>query len=557
MRNKKMVKSLKLSVAIFHGSFFRRVFFCTTLLFFLALPTFSPNTNICLAATNISITEQYYQWLEMGDAAIPELKEALKSDNWRMRTHALLAMGKTGDNSLTPLLIDHLQNDNNQAVKNCAVLALGYLKESSAVQILLDLLNQYQESVKGKILPEQRVIVKSLGMIGDSAAVKPLFDLLVSTRNDQLRLEITEALITINDPVVSEMILTHKPDPKRFPYTHAAKILGEIPVDGAEDYLIKSLGNNRMTIKNSAVISLGKIKSQKSVPLLLALLKEDDSHLQSNISKSLINIDAPSAVIPLCNLLSNPNSKTAMISGRILANMSNNNIAEEVYIRFKKDHSINAPAAVVLGHKQYKKSIPEIRLRLRDEKETGQEEMTEALGLLEDRESIPLLMKIATRKSRNGSFGAIWALGHLKSEEAIPLLLKIIKKQDRHLTGPAVFALGEIGDPATVKPLINLYYESGFQYQMQVSLALAQIGGPEVAEILKTNMESDNPKRQKMAGYMLLKSRDTSLVPYAISLLRHPDASIRRYAMGGLKNITGQNFETTPEWEVWYQKQNQ
>ena len=125
-----------------------------------------------------------------------------------------------------------------------------------------------------------------------------------------------------------------------------------------------------------------------------------------------------------------------------------------------------------------------------------------------------------------------------------------------HLTGPAVFALGEIGKPSTVKPIIDLYYESGFQYQMQVSLALAQIGGPEVAEILKTNMESGHPKRQQMAGYMLLKSRDVSLVPYAIPLLYNQDESIRRYALGGLKNITGQNFETTPEWDRWYRKQN-
>jgi hypothetical protein len=54
-----------------------------------------------------------------------------------------------------------------------------------------------------------------------------------------------------------------------------------------------------------------------------------------------------------------------------------------------------------------------------------------------------------------------------------------------------------------------------------------------------------------MAGYMLLKSRDPSLIPYAITLLDHPNESIRRYALGGLKNITGKHFETKTEWVAW------
>jgi HEAT repeat protein len=208
-----------------------------------------------------------------------------------------------------------------------------------------------------------------------------------------------------------------------------------------------------------------------------------------------------------------------------------------------------------LGQKKFKNAIPELRSRLKDTSESGHDGMAEALGWLDDRESIPLLMEVAARKNKQGSAGAIWSLGYLNADEAIPQMVNILKKQDRQLTAPAIFALGEIGNPTTVKPLINLYYESGFQYQMQIALSLAQIGGPEVAEILKTNMESGNPKREKMAGYILLKSQDLSLAPYAITLLDHPDETIRRYALGGLKNISGQDFNTIDEWKAWEKHQ--
>jgi len=102
------------------------------------------NTNTAPAAT--PIIEQYYQWVELGKSAVPELKEAIKNNNWRVRTHALLAMGKTGDQSLTPLILDRLENDANSAVKNCAVTALGDLKATSAVPPLLGLLEQTQKN---------------------------------------------------------------------------------------------------------------------------------------------------------------------------------------------------------------------------------------------------------------------------------------------------------------------------------------------------------------------------------------------------------------------------
>jgi HEAT repeat protein len=509
------------------------------------------------------IIEHYYQWIDMGEAAIPELKQAIKSDNWRMRTHALLAMGKTGNQALTPLVLDRLNNDDNTAVKNCAVMALGDLKETSAVPVLIELLTTGHTTAQKKPRPQQRAVIQSLGKIGDPRAIAPLFDLLLSTKTEQSRIEIANALIAINDPGISQLILAKtsgsKSDPKfnleKFPYVQAAQITGALPVDGAEDFLIGLMKDKPLPIKNAAIFSLGSIQSEKSVPILLPLLETDNTLMQSNISKALISVDSPSAITPLCNLLSSPDQNTAMTAAQILTRMTDTTISQKVYDRFKKDHTVNAPAAFVLGQKKFQKAIPELRARLKDTGENGHDEMAEALGWLDDRESIPLLMEVAARNNKQGSAGAIWSLGYLKADEAIGLMVSILKKQDRQLTVPAIFALGEIGNPSTVKPLINLYYESGFQYQMQIALSLAQIGGPEVAEILKTNMESGNPKREKMAGYMLLKSRDPSLAPYAITLLAHPDETIRRYVLGGLKNISGQDFNTIEEWKVWEKQQ--
>ncbi len=495
--------------------------------------------------------DQYYRWVEMGPAAIPEIKSALETPDWRMRPHALLAVGRIGDGSLAPLALDSLKNDGHPAVKNCAVMALGDLKEKSAVPVLIRLIGEDPETAGIRPRPQERVVVQALGKIGDSRAVRPLFNLLLASRNQQLRIEITEALIAIGDPEISRLLQGEKPGPDPFPHVEAARIIGALPVDGSEAFLLKLLENDALPVKNAAILSIGKIRSEKSVPALLTLLKTGNSGLLPNLSRALIAIDSGTAVPDLCGLMGSADPALADSAALILSRMTDREIPGGILTLLEKNHAINGPAAFVLGQKKWMDAAPLIQSRLADENEPGQDRMAEALGWMEDYNSIPLLMNVASRKSKKGSGAAIWALGQLRAGQAIPLLRDILKRQDRQLTGPALLALGEIGDPGTVKPIIDLYYESGFQYQLQVALALARIGGPEVAEILKTNMESENPKRRKMAGFMLMKSRDPALVPYAISLLDHPEETIQRYALAGLRNITGENFESPAEWESW------
>lgn len=527
-------------------------------LMMLPFPVFSENAENAPSSTTdpgeIPALDHYYRWLKMGKSAIPELKEALHSADWRMRSHAALAMGQTGDASLTSLLMERLMSDPQQAVKNCAVVALGDLKATSAVPVLMNLLQGQAPSDFIPPLPRQRVVAQALGNIGDARALSPLFHLLLETPNEQLRIELAKALIRIQDPTISRWLQQPPANPERFPYVQAAQIVSELPVEGAEAFLLKLLKDRRLNVKNAAIIGLGKIRSQKSVPALLGLLKTGDARLLSNLTQSLTDINAASAVDPLCSLLDHPNADVAQAAASVLGGMTDTRIPQKVQDALTANHQANGPAAVVLGRKQWKNALPLLRERAKNEREPGQDQLCEALGWLEDRESIPLLMEVVGRESRRGSVSAIWALGHLKAKTAIPKLLAIIKLQDRTLTGPAVMALGEIGDPATVKPIINLFYESGFQYQLQIALALAQIGGPEAAEILKTNMESDEPKRWKMAGTMLMKSRDKSLIPYAVSLLRHPEPTVQRQALAALKNMTGLSYDAIEDWEAWAAK---
>jgi|GEM_PF-2041869 len=518
-----------------------------SLFLLLLLPGFAAAGESSLAQD--TMLSQYYQWLEKGEAALPEILVAAKGAEWRMRTHGLLALGKLGNHSHIPLILDRLENDPNPAVKNCAVIALGDLNAASALPSLLNAIDHNTKSPKNGVFPQQRLVVQSLGKIEDRRAVSPLCRFLLSERDEQIRIEVRKALIAIGDPAASRILLDAAKNAS-YPYVQAAEIQGALPIDGSEVFLIDLLGNHRIPVRNAAAVALANAGRETAVAPLLIAFKTADPHLRENIGAALAAIDSPSAVIPLCGYLDG-DPQAAMAAADVLARLSTETAATEVFARFKTNHRINAPAAYVLGRKHFQPALPDLRSRLENAAEPGPDEMAEALGLLDDRESIPLLMAVARRENRHGSAGAIWALGRLKAEPALPMLIEMLARRDRQLTAPLIDALGQIGDARAVPPLIDLYYGSGLQYQMQIGLALAGIGGPEVVEFVKAGIDSGDARRQKMAGYIMLKSGDKVFIPHAIQLLDHPDESIRRYAVGALRNITGLAHDTVAEWRNW------
>ncbi|NOY69402.1 MAG: HEAT repeat domain-containing protein [Deltaproteobacteria bacterium] len=519
----------------------------------LSVPAFSDSQAVPARAADTMMT-QYFKWVEMGAAALPEIKSAIAGDNWRMKTHALLAAGKIGDKSMVPQILDRLRHDTNRAVKNCAVKALGDLKAKQALPVLLEVLNPETPGVANEPVPDKKLIIGALGKIGDKQAVIPLCRLLFSSRNEEVKNTIAKAIIAIGDSRASLFILSaHRKDPglSGFPLMQAAAIIGRLPVKNGEDFLLTLVSDNPAPVRNAAADALSRAGTYKSIPTLVSSFATPDPFFRKKIGAALVAISAESSVSPMCDFLKNPDKPIAMDAADVLSRMNTDTIAEAVFSRLKEDPVYNAAAAYVLGAKAYDPAIPVLRTRLQMSGQPGRDEMAEALGRMKDRESIPLLISIAKQEVPDGPAGAVRALGEMKANQAMPVLFSLLEGRNPRLMDSVIFALGEIGDPAAARPLIDLYYESGLKYQFQVGLALAQIGGRNVAQFIKDNMESGNTKRRRMAGFMLLKSKDKTLIPYALSLLDDQDKSIRTCALGALKNMTGLSYDTPGKWKAW------
>ncbi len=495
------------------------------------------------------VQKEYLKWISMKEEAVPRLREAVKSDRWRMRSHALIAMGKTGDKSLAPVIMERLKEDENQAVRNCAVSALGDLKIRKSVPYLIELLKKDDSGVSRK------VIIQALGEIGDPAAIPVIYDIFLNSPKPIARETVT-SLIAIGDSSVSRRILKEREKIASAGLEgFATRILGKLPVPGAEEYLIGMLDDPSIQKRVAATVSLGEIKSKKATEEILPLIQTDHRLLQKQASSALISINDPRAVDPLIRNFSESDHSVAMTSAYVLSQMSAGAIEQKVFARFSKTGQVNGPAAYVLGRKKYRPSLPLIRSRLSDATQPGQRHLAEALGWMDDRQSIPLLMKAAQRDNIEGAIGSIWSLGQLKAREAVPMLLGMMKEDNRRLNAHIIPALGSIGDRRAVEEMINFFYETGDRYARPIGYALGKIGGPKVVTFIKDNMSSGDRTRILAAGSALIKMKERSLIPYAETLLDNRERVVRKYAILFLKRITGEQLNTKEEWKQWLSEQ--
>jgi HEAT repeat protein len=136
----------------------------------------------------------------LGQAAVPELIEALNDDDWQVRNQAAVALGAIGPEAkaAVPALIDVLQ-DEDKYFRSQGALALGKIgrEARAAVPALIEALEDHDEDVR-------REAAAALGRIGPEAsdAIAALVELLRDPRKP-VRKQAIQALEGIDPKAVA------------------------------------------------------------------------------------------------------------------------------------------------------------------------------------------------------------------------------------------------------------------------------------------------------------------------------------------------------------------
>ena len=202
---------------------------------------------------------------EIGDAALPSLLEALRHTDWLVRLHAVEALGKSRSRDAVEPLLWALFNDQDQAVREDVVRALGQLADGRATEFLVTAMRE----------PGLRPLaVEALGQIGDRRAVPVLIAIVEGSD----RPVVTRSVAGCGDNWDEEMETKGA----------AVRALGSLGDDAAIPTLLKALDHTvTRTDAAAALVQFGT----KVIPQLLTIMTQtSDDNVRFHVKDVLARV---------------------------------------------------------------------------------------------------------------------------------------------------------------------------------------------------------------------------------------------------------------------------
>ena len=372
---------------------------------------------------------------------------------------AIMDLGYDRSPEVYPILVGQL-NDPNPAIQHAAVISLGRLGRSEAIEELVK--PKTFRSPHGNI---RWAAVAAVGKLGDYRVI----DYLLKAVEDPEWIVRTQAVTELMGKV--REVIARKDIRLARILVHMLCLENEEIVDlaiegfqeiGSEilNLLHEALNNSSATIRANAARALGKLRSRLSTPCLLNILEDDDWRVRANAAEALGLIQDKVSIEPL---------------------------VQRIQDNVEKVQEQAVTAMIRYGNQA---TIPLLNALARERNKFSQRALIKCLGWIGDLKAIPSLIS-CLRSSyfivRQAAVAALVRFGPRIVQLLIPTLsynrskIEHLRKDacDKYhpeLQMRAIKALGGLEDHRTVGLLKELVANSLPDVQDAASLALSQIG---------------------------------------------------------------------------------
>ena len=333
----------------------------------------------------------------------------LGSPNGILRHEALYALNKRDYKFVKDAICDFLREEEDSSLVATAVMIIGNYRLPEFIPLLNAFLGYTDDRVRANA-------AEALGAI-DSPEVVDMLKALVSDNNNRVRANAIKALWQKGIRFGLSSLADELRSPNTRKRASAAYILGEIKEERSLDLLVGLLRDISPTVRNRAVLSLEKVGSPRVVtPLIEAFMHEEEPA----ICETIINV-----------------------SLKLSVDLTMSRLTE----KFVREENSRNRAVIVkcLGASANPQTLPLLARGLKDPDSRVRANSVEAVGALNDAQAIDLLLPLLNdphNRVRSNAATALWKLG---GTGAIVILKQMIQSSNKQMRSSAAWALGEIG----------------------------------------------------------------------------------------------------------------
>jgi HEAT repeat protein len=369
---------------------------------------------------------------------ISYLIKALKDDNWMVRMHAIVALGKYGSERAVLPLLEALQTE-KPCLGQAAARALGRIGSEQAVESLVKALDDPDSDVRHSI-------ADALGAIGSECAIDPLlraYKVGKESDNSDLYCGALSAIGKIG----TERCIQLLSEAVRNGTADAMWVLALIGTEKAFETILDELKDSDDPVfRAKAARSLYYARSERVVRALVEALNDPDNAVRRSATDVLGYIGSELAVMPLAGLLNDrdviirPNAAVAL--GEIGSER-----AVEPLLRALNDCDrwVRYDAAEALGKIGSKLALEPLLTILGDQKAPVRAMAASSLGHIGSEQAVEALGNALKDKADEVRFAAVGALGMIGNKKAEALLLEALHGKDQSVHRAVVGALEEVG----------------------------------------------------------------------------------------------------------------
>jgi HEAT repeat protein len=470
-----------------------------------------------------------------------ELSKELESTQWNDRSQAITEIAAGGFKNFIPKLRKILKEDTNPVVRATAAIALGEFQDKDSTPEIISLLSK-DEIPKDAIFDSLKRMKDPRG----STALVKFIDL----SDNAMRLQVVDALYEIGNKSVGkeilQMALKNKDIEKAKTY---AMILGKLQVKEAEDYLINIAKTTEPSPTLAAsLLALGRIGSNKSIPILVEEIGKDFEKGRENSVESLILLKNKSCLPLLYPYLENENPEIRLASATVIGEIPDSNTKSVIEkILNNKNNTLYGASAYVAGRLKLDSLRTRIEEILLEQKNPDRDMIAKSLGWIGNSKSVQTLIKVLKEENGEGRYGAAWSLGILEAVEAFDELVKATESPDKKLAAIAIESLGQLKLEKSI-PILEKAIYSDKNMSLFAMSSLSLVPGENARKSLENYALSDDPPIYRSAIEFLGKRKDPASVPTLINILKKGNGEKIKITINALNTITGKRISTSKEW---------
>lgn len=330
------------------------------------------------------------------DVAVPVDRLLTFKDDKLLRKALLDCLGRVGDASAVPFLLQCL-NDDMKNVREAAVLALSRL--SGQAQEVMDNVQQVaassdnlteavSELLQSSTLMVRRAAIDMLGRLGDCRSVRQLLELVA---DPELQEEVVGSLVALGRADIQSLIdVWDKVDTRSRAYL--AYVFGVSQSDKALSQLLEGSADSDDDLRQMSIQALGKVGDETVIDCLTSALSDPTTDVCEAALQSLLLLGERyqvKVIATLSPLLEHEEEQIRMYAVTVLGRLDGKDTEEHLAFAIK-DESANVRSAAIraVEGKGGGAHLPALMLALTDENTEVRALAARALGMSGEQEAI-------------------------------------------------------------------------------------------------------------------------------------------------------------------------